>query len=409
MKTIKCLLLFFCCLGLMAETVPARAQMVLDEVYQEIAKRHYDSGFAENYRKYYRQHQPAILKSSNDRELAENINAMLKDFGDSHLYLQPPLSTALDQATRPTVSSGSLPVHSGIELLENGEGILVLRVEADSAAAVAGVKPGMVIRRINGLDILPDGSPMWLGATRQLLGFAGSDRKIRLTVQEGTAQRTLEFMPDRETQPPVQLPGGPLLRGSYFSELRSDNIAYIHFNWFTMELIRDVRADIRGKLKDAVGLIIDLRGNGGGTFNSIDWLGSWTLAEPVSFGTLNVSRIPLTLSSTPQARGFKKKVAVLIDQNSFSAAEIFAAGVQDAKAGRIYGTASGGQCLPSMFITLPSGFRLQTLIGAEQRASGGHIEKVGVTPDVIIEVTSAGLLDGKDAVIEKAAADLLAN
>ncbi len=407
MKTIKCLLLFFCCLSLMAEVVPVRAQVVLDEVYQEIAKRHYDSGFAENYRKHYLQHQPAILKSGNDRELAENINAMLRDFGDSHLYLQPPLSSALSQASRGVLgSAGEGPVDSGIELLETGEGIVVLRVKADSPAADAGVKSGMIVRRINGLDILPDGSPMWLGIARQLLMISGW---ITLTVQDGDKQNTVEFTPERETQPPIQLPGGPLLRGSYFSELRSDNIAYIHFNWFTMELIREVRGDIRGKLKDAAGLIIDLRGNGGGTFNSIDWLGGWTLAEPVSFGTLNINRIPLKLSSTPQARGFKKKVAVLIDRNSFSAAEIFAAGVQDAKAGRIYGTTSGGQCLPSMFVALPSGFRLQTLIGAEKRASGGHIEKVGVTPDVIVEATSAGLLDGKDAVIEKAAADLLAD
>ncbi|NCB17829.1 MAG: right-handed parallel beta-helix repeat-containing protein, partial [Synergistales bacterium] len=52
---------------------------------------------------------------------------------------------------------------------------------------------------------------------------------------------------------------------------------------------------------------------GGGMFNSIDWLANWTTPKKITFGTLKIDRIPLKLTSNPQAKGFKKNLALIID------------------------------------------------------------------------------------------------
>jgi C-terminal processing protease CtpA/Prc len=415
-KTIFCLLALFGSVLLAGEISREHAQAVLDEIYGEIGKRHFDVDFAEKYRKHYLKHQPAILNAPNDGELATALNRMLEDFGDSHLMVQPPLSAAAQEATRQLeVKDGSSAIRpnppltgSGIDVLETGEGILIWRVEADSAAAKAGLKSGMAIQHILGYEITPTEGTEWFPIVRQLADMTAPDGLVYMNVSDGAEVTPVQFEAGPVKKQMVHFPGGPSLRGGYYSELRDDGIGYICFDWFTQEMIQLVRRDIRGKLKDAEGLIIDLRGNGGGLFHSIDWLASWTVPQKVTFGSLKITQIPLKLSSTPQPRGFKKKLAVIIDKNTFSSAEIFAAGIQDAGAGKIYGTTSGGQCLPSIFLTLPSGFRLQTIMGEETRSSGERIEKNGVTPDVKIEATAAGLAVGIDGPVEKAAADLLA-
>lgn len=419
MKTIKGIFVSGALLLVMAlwgGAARERAQAVLDEVYREIGKRHFDAGFSENYRKHYLMHQPAITSCTTDAELAAALNRMLGDFGDSHLMVLPPLSVSMQEAARQvgkkdgdSVLRPAAPLlGTGIDILEAGQEVLIRHVEEGSAAAEAGLKSGMAIRSINGYEITPDNTPAWLPVARQLLDMTGPDGQVRLELSDGDGEREVRLVPGPVRKRLMQIPGGPFLRGGYYSELREDGIGYIRFDWFTPEMIQLVRRDIRGKLKDAAGLIIDLRGNGGGLFHSIDWLASWTVPRKVTFGTLNITRTPLILSSNPQPQGFKKNLAVIIDKNTFSSAEIFAAGIQDAGAGRIYGAVSGGQCLPSIFLTLPSGFRLQTVTGEEVRSSGARIEKNGVTPDVQVEATAAGLALGIDGPVEKAAADLLA-
>ncbi|MBR4956902.1 MAG: hypothetical protein IKZ31_04020, partial [Lentisphaeria bacterium] len=105
----------------------------------------------------------------------------------------------------------------------------------------------------------------------------------------------------------------------------------------------------------------------------------------------------------PQKGCFNGKVVVLVDENSASTSEMFAAAVQDNKIGLVAGSPTLGQCLPSMFLSLPSGFRLQVVSGEAKRPSGKDIEKIGITPDIPVE---NGFENGQDKVLTKVLAVL---
>jgi C-terminal processing protease CtpA/Prc len=76
--------------------------------------------------------------------------------------------------------------------------------------------------------------------------------------------------------------------------------------------------------------------------------------------------------------------------------------MQDAKAAVLFGTTTSGDCLPSIFLKLPSGFRLQTITGNITRPNGGKIEGIGVKPDKEVVLSIKALREGKDNVIEAA-------
>ena len=97
---------------------------------------------------------------------------------------------------------------------------------------------------------------------------------------------------------------------------------------------------------------------------------------------MTINGVKLSPRSTPQKKGFRGKIAILIDNDSGSTSEIFAAAMQDTGQARLFGSATPGKCLPSQIITMPDGSRLQTIFGDIRRPDGRRIEGIGVIPDV---------------------------
>ncbi len=387
-----------------------RSQEILDDLYEKVSRYYPDPDFAAKNLKYYERRRPKILAAGNDRELAAELNKLLGDFEDSHMNLLPPLRDSAEKAEK--ILSAPLPadkdMDAGIDVVESDGKVLVLRVRKGSPAEKAGVRPGLEILEIGDLPLIDSGmmNRRWAILAPDLFSHAARNGKIRLRARVPQQVYVFEFAPVPSEKSCTFLGSLPL-RGGYYSELRPDGVGYIHFTVFSSDIMKKVREDVLGKFKDAHGLILDLRGNIGGTLDSVEWLAAWTSPEKISFGTMSFRGGEVRLKSTPQKQGFKGPLAVIIDNNSYSSAEIFAAGIQDADAGRVFGIRSAGQCLPSTVIRLKYGFSLQTVAGNEVRESGKRIEKQGVSPDTVISADVNGLLKGKDLPAEAAAAHLL--
>jgi carboxyl-terminal processing protease len=99
---------------------------------------------------------------------------------------------------------------------------------------------------------------------------------------------------------------------------------------------------------------------------------------------------------------FAGPVALLVDELSGSASEVFAAGMRAIRRVRIFGATSIGGVLPASWDRLPNGDVLYHAIGEFVTATGEHLEGRGVVPDEPVTVTRADLLAGRDPILHAA-------
>lgn len=167
--------------------------------------------------------------------------------------------------------------------------------------------------------------------------------------------------------------------------------------------------------------ILDLRGNGGGYVMIEQYLLSHFFNREVKIADLVTRKKTETRLTKPLGDGgYKGEVAVLIDSNSASAAEITARVLQLEKRAKIYGDASSGSVMTS--ITLPfrsivSAFADYAVIQTGMSVTvadvimrdGSRLENRGVPPDEILQPSALGMAMKTDPVLAYAAAKLGAN
>ena len=95
-------------------------------------------------------------------------------------------------------------------------------------------------------------------------------------------------------------------------------------------------------------------------------------------------------------------LAILIDQVSLSASEVFASGMQAVGRARLFGETTGGQVLPALWDRLPNGDLLYHAFADYITPSGIRLEGRGVVPDEFCPLTRADLLAGRDAPLQAA-------
>lgn len=393
-----------------------RNKEVLNEVWGEVSRRHFDRDFKQKYHNLYKKFEPVILKSRDDQELSREINKLLQALGQSHMVLLPPLGTSVSRAMssirRNTTAhkkhsrkrQPDVPADTGISLSQVDKQICVTRVRKNSPAAKAGIKMGDVILTINRITLRPEKQVYvgWPLIARALLS-GQPESEVSITVLNSkNVNRNLTLK--RQVNGEKWFSFGVLPRSysDFYATVLPGNVGYVQFTAFSTPMLLHFRKTIVGKLRNIKALIVDMRGNVGGLLMYPPWLAAWCCPETIPFGKLVIKGTELQPKSFPQKKCFKGPVAVLIDNYSYSCAEIFAAGMQDAKKARLFGTRTSGKCLPSMFFKLPCGFRLQTITGNIVRVNGKGIEHIGVTPDEKVILSIRSLRKGQDNVIEAA-------
>ncbi|MDD3154916.1 MAG: S41 family peptidase [Victivallaceae bacterium] len=365
------------------------------QVFQTVASLHYRGDFAQRYRGLYEKHLPAVALARTDAELSAAINGFLGAIGDSHLLLLPPPEANAGRAMRVFVTG---KVEAEVVLARTNDGIFVV-----SAPAGSPLRAGDQLLSVGGhkIAIRETVFPSWSVVAKNLLN-SGAPGPIRVEVLRGGKNMT--FALPRSVGTGVIFSSGELLNLAlfYHAKMLDSRIAMIRFNAFTPDVIKFFRRDLKEKFKDAEALVIDLRGNVGGLVEMARWLGAWTSPRELDFGRMTTrGKVELRFKSVPQRGAFTGPVALLIDKDSYSTAEIFAAGMADGKRARLFGERTSGWCLPSILYKLPGGYRLQCVFGDIRRPRGDQIEHHGVTPDAAIAYAP-----GRDAVLEGAVAYL---
>ncbi len=155
---------------------------------------------------------------------------------------------------------------------------------------------------------------------------------------------------------------------------------------------RDVRRLIKNMQVEGIdGLIIDLRGNGGGSLSeALELTGLFIDRGPVVQTKDASGRVDINYDPEPGIV-YPGPLAVLVDGDSASASEIFAGAIQDYRRGIIIGEPTFGKGTVQNVIDLNRFIkdssddhgRLKTTIAQFFRVSGGSNQYKGVVPDII--------------------------
>lgn len=389
---------------------------IFDDVWIEIDENHYDPRLIDpeqggvDWKAVGNAYREKLNDIENRSDLYDLLNRMLGELGESHYAI---VEAGKDDFATPKWEGG----YSGIELTAVGGKAIVLRVDKDSPAAEAGIKPGFELIGVDGVKsselhekLLSTGvddnlaSIYWI---RKLLGrinsIGSSKTKLQMSANDAGETEEFSFQPilytGRTTGSIGNIPDLPISMDSYVTD---DGVGYLRFSiWFPV-LMEDIRKFVRNLPDDTKGLIIDLRGNPGGLGMMAGGLAGMLVEERLLIGQTVRGEGYLNINGYPQKGAFLGPVAILQDGGSASTSEIFAAGMQEGGRAKVFGKRSAGAALPSIFKELPSGVQMQVVVMDCVTESGVRIEGVGVTPDVELELSLESLLNEKDNVIDSA-------
>ncbi|MBS5949737.1 MAG: S41 family peptidase [Clostridium sp.] len=258
----------------------------------------------------------------------------------------------------------------GIQVGIKDEKVTVIAPIEGSPAERVGLKSGDVILKVNGEEMA---EPKLENTVSKIKGEAGTS--VDLTISRG--EEVLDVTIPREEIKTTIVKG----------EILEDNVGYIRLSSFDEDSAKQVKEKIlQLKGEGMKGLILDLRGNPGGSLSEAIGIAS----EFVPKGNV----VTYTIDKYDKKQEYKSvggdaqglPLVVLIDGGSASASEVLTGALRDYELATIIGTKSFGKGVVQQLINLKDdkgGLKVTT--SKYYTPNGENIHKIGITPD--IEVT----------------------
>ena len=310
------------------------------------------------------------LGEVDNAEMAEGIYAGLV-YGLGDVYSR--YYTA-DEYAQETASTDGAYAGIGVSIQKNKNGgVQIAECYEGGPGAEAGLQTGDVITAINDTDV----TDMELSDVVSLIR-ENKDKTIVLTVFRENEEKSREISVDVTD---VELP-------SVFGEMLDKKTGYIQITQFTgvtPQQYKDMFAELKDKGMER--LVIDLRDNPGGLLTSVCDILREILPEGLIVYTEDKygNREEETCDGKHQ---LDMPLAVLVNENSASASEIFAGAVQDHEVGTIVGTTTYGKGVVQELRQLSDGSAVKLTISNYYTPNGNSINKVGIKPDVEVKLAS---------------------
>ncbi len=288
---------------------------------------------------------------------------------------------------------------------------VIYYVDIEGPAQKAGVKVGMVIVKMNDKPV-EEVIQETMQRRRQYIGYS-SDRYLRYhafrffprQVEEGTTvafvmldskgkQRSFSLRAEMGSRYlprlPVPIPG-IADSGSVSWKMLDGQIGYIYVRRIRQDLIEKLDKAV-GNLKNAKGLIIDVRGNSGGGFDARRALLNFALDKD---------------NEEPERPRYKGTLALVIDSRCISAGEGWASWFIAKKRARVFGEATAGASARKTVYPLKNGlYKVQFPVKAYRGFLDRPIERRGLEPEVPVKPKAQDIAERRDTVLEAAKAYL---
>ena len=297
-----------------------------------------------------------VEKTNPQKLIKEGVSEMLSELDPYTTY-----STSEDVERAKLLSSGNrYGIGADLSYIKNN--LTVTDVFKGLAADVAGVKPGDIISKINGIGVNKPED----GVENLLLG--GFDSEIMLTIKKSGKEKSLTLKKSS-----VKIKSVPIFR------LLDNGVGYIPLTRFSKGSAKEVESALRYLLIDeAKGIILDLRNNPGGLLNeAVDIVNLFIEKNQVVVSTRsNIKKYNLLYTTKKQPLSVEIPLVVLINESSASASEIVAGALQDLDRAIVVGKQSFGKGLVQRVLPLPYGAQMKITVSRYYTPSGRCIQSL---------------------------------
>jgi carboxyl-terminal processing protease len=384
-----------------------RALAMLQVISGDVRKHYYDPKFhGVDFDSKVADARQQIERATSFNMAMSHIAAALDNLNDSHTFLIPP-----QHAYRHDY---------GLPYQIIGNHCFVTQVRPKSDAETKGVKPGDEILTINGFDV--NRGDFW--KVRYVFSVLRPQAGLRLGLQDPSgAQRQVDVLAKIQEEKRVRdltaESGGAdswdlvrkdeseehLMRARY-KEV-GDQLMILKVPEFFFSA-----GEVEGMISKArknPNLIIDLRGNPGGSIDTLKYLVGGMFEKEVKIADRVGRKDTKPEIAKPIHNSFLGKLVVLVDARSASAAELFARIMQLEKRGVVIGDQTSGAVMEAKHYSEQTGTDTVVYYGASitewdlVMADGKSLEHTGVTPDEVLLPSAHAIASGRDPVLAHAA------
>ena len=309
-----------------------------------------------------------------DRKAVEDAAAaaIVEALGDRWSYY---ISADEYQSYVETMQNAYVGIGITITVREEEDGYDIMKVEPNGPAAEAGILAGDILTKANGTEL---GSLGVDGAAAIVKGEEGTTVEITV-LRDG---QELTFTVERRTIQ-VQVASGEMLPG---------NVGLVTITNFDDRCAAESKAVIKELIaQGATALIFDVRFNPGGYAHEMVELLDYLLPE----GPLFISEFynGQTSTDSSSASCLEMPMAVLVNPDSYSAAEFFAAALRDYEWAIVVGQKTTGKGYFQQAYLLSDGSAVNLSVGKYYTPKGLNLANIGLTPDVEVEVDDETYVD----------------
>lgn len=390
---------------------------IFDDVWETIRERYYDPTLrGVDWLKLSARFRPLAAAARDTEEFYRVMRRMIAHLHDSHTRIYAPDERA----------SWRQPffVSVGVSVRETASALVVIRIERGSEAERAGVRIGDTVVSI-------DGEAAMSALTRRLVEAAESldvevavaARRPRNTVKLQAAAKLFDGPANSLVTIVFAKPDGRIRSVPVRRERRQrkaefhvrrvrDGYGVLRFNAFTPEFTTKLVRALKNELRDAPGLVVDLRDNGGGETEAMVDVASVFLPTGQSLGEFADRDGRIRVRPQTRARPlfavdtgvrFQGPVVLLTSAKTASAAEVFTAAMRRAARAEVVGEHTCG-CVLGVYRAhqLPDGGQLDVSELNYHTAGGERLEDLGVAPDEIVTPTLEDFRAARDRTLRRA-------
>jgi carboxyl-terminal processing protease len=257
----------------------------------------------------------------------------------------------------------------GVAVNEVARGLRVATVYKHTPAREAGIQPGEVITAVNGDPIAGEDAD---AVTSRIRGPAGT--KVTLTIESRDGKSRDVTVTRREVSIP-QVVGR-------IETVHGVKVGYVRLAGFFPGAHGELRNEVESLYgQGAEGIVLDLRGNGGGLLTEAVLVSSIFVPDGVIVSTQGRTQRTRTFEATGDALP-RHPMVVLINGDTASASEIVTAALEQSRIATVTGTTSFGKGTFQEVIPLNNGGALDLTVGEYLTRDGTSINGTGITPQV---------------------------